>query len=519
MQTKRNMIGLIAAAALCLAVLTTSACTRNPSDPSADTKEESSSVGETSADTTPETSSEEEPTLLVSKIVPTPIEMSIPAGERAVGLCPERFTLAEEDMAFAHLLTEAGATLGEGGFPVSVTYRDLSGDFAYGTDEAYILSISEEGVTIEAQTERGAFYGMTTLCFLYEYYFGYIPVITIQDAPRNAQRGVIEGFYGTAYTHEFRKELFSFMGANKMNAYIYAPKDDAKHRAQWRDLYEGDELTIMTDLIETAHQNYVKFIYAISPGMDIDLGAGYEADFARLVAKCQQIYDLGARDFAIFLDDIPTLDAVGHAKLLNDFQTRFVETHEGVSNLVAITTEYTDWMLTDYTDTLAPLIHEDIELMWTGPNVSPEKINKNHLRAINRKYGREVFIWWNYPVNDILVNNLYMGPCQGLASNLHEAISGLVANPMNQGYASMVPLMTTADYLWNPEAYDENASLRRACELLAIDVSGALENFISMTCSSPMNKYTDSAQLKMVLDAHGGIYSGDAASASGTIAT
>ena len=112
MQTKRNMIGLLAVAALCLAVLTTSACTRNPSDPSADTKAESSTVGETSADTAPETSSEAEPTLLVPKIVPTPIEMSIPAGERAVGLCPERFTLAEEDMAFAHLLTEAGATLG-----------------------------------------------------------------------------------------------------------------------------------------------------------------------------------------------------------------------------------------------------------------------------------------------------------------------------------------------------------------------------------------------------------------------
>ena len=496
---KRNKL---AALALCLAGLTLAAC--GPDKPVVDeTPTDTQTVpAETAPETVSETTSEAEPTLWVPEVSPTPQYMSIAGGEYAVGLCPERFSLDANASAFAHLLTGAGATVGEDGFPVTVTYRDLSADFEYGIDEAYILTITENGASIEAQTERGAFYGMTTFCFMLEYNFGYIPVITVKDAPRNPLRGVIEGFYGKAYTHEFRKELFAFMGENKMNAYIYAPKDDAKHRALWRELYVGEELETLRDLVTTAREHYVKFIYAISPGGDIDLGEGYAADFDKLTAKCQQMYDLGVRDFAIFLDDINSRDAVGHAKLLTDFQTKFVETHEGVSDLVAITAEYTDSFLTEYTDTIGPLIHEDVELMWTGPGVSPEKIAKPHLNKIIRKYGREVFIWWNYPVNDVLVNNLYMGPCEGLMANLYESITGLVANPMNQGYASMIPLSTTADYLWNPEAYDPDASLRRACILQAIDVCGALENFISMTCSSPMNKYTDSQSLKTLLDAY-----------------
>ena len=492
---KRNFFAILV---LCLAGLTLAAC--GPDKP---VTEESPTDTETdSIVTEPQSTPEAEPTLQVPAIYPVPQYASVAAGELAYDVRPGRFSPNEAGAAFSHLLTEAGAAVGENGLPLTVTYRDLSADFKYGEDEAYILTVGKDGVTVEAQTERGAFYGMTTLCAMLEKGNGTIPVITVKDAPRNPLRGVIEGFYGKAYSHEFRKELFDFMGQNKMNAYIYAPKDDAKHRAQWRDLYSDDELETLRDLVTTARGNYVKFIYAISPGGDIDLGKGYEADFDKLVTKCQQMYDLGVRDFAIFLDDIDSRDAEGHAKLLSDFQTKFVETHEDVSDLVAITAEYTDSFLTAYTDTIGPLIHEDVELMWTGPGVSPEKIAKAHLKSIIRKYDREVFIWWNYPVNDILVNNLYMGACEGLTANLHESITGLVANPMNQGYASMVPLFTTADYLWNPESYNGDTSLRMACESLAPDAVDALLNFISMTCSSPMNRYTDSPELKTLLSAY-----------------
>ena len=461
-------------------------------DPPAD-----DSVQESVSDDTTSEPDETRPSgVVMADVYPAPVEITY--AESYTG----KQTIKPDDKAAAYAddLASLGVKTAEDGLPLTVTLRDMTADFSYGADEAYVLTITDEGITVEAQTDRGVHYAFMTLLQIVED-SGAFPLVTVKDAPRNQLRGVIEGFYGTAWTHEYRKDLFAFMGQNKMNAYIYAPKDDPKHRAQWRALYTGAELQRMTDLIETANENYVKFIYAISPGGDINLGSGYEADFEKLMAKCEQIYELGCRDFAIFLDDIPTLDAEGHAKLLNDFQTKFVETHEGVSDLIAITTEYTDPFLTAYTDKIAPLIHQDIILMWTGPGVVPDKITNASLRNIIRKYGRNVLIWWNYPVNDVLVNNLYMGACEGLETTLYESITGLTANPMNQGYASMAPLFTTADYLWNPEAYNGEASLMAACESLMPDAAEALLHFISMTCASPMNQYTDSAELKGLLDA------------------
>lgn len=444
--------------------------------------------GTTPAETEPDT-------VTLKEVYPTPMELTHKEGYADLS----KLRLEAEPDRFVELLTEKGITIAEDGTPFLVILRDLGGEFTYGAEEAYILKVTEAEVIIEAQTERGAYYALMTLLQLMD--GTKCPLVTVKDAPRNGYRGVIEGFYGTAYTHEYRKELFAFMGQNKMNAYIYAPKDDAKHRAQWRVLYSGRELDTMQDLINAANENHVRFIYAISPGGDINLGAGYEADLQKLIEKCEQIYSLGVRDFAIFLDDIPTLDAEGHAKLLNDFQEKFVEMLGDVNPLIAITTEYTNAFLTSYTDKIAPLIDEDIELMWTGPGVVPPEITKASLRSIVRKYDRNVFIWWNYPVNDVLVNNLYMGACEGLEADLYELITGLVANPMNQGYASLVPLFTTADYLWNPETYDKDASLRRACEAIVPDAPEALLDFIRMTCASPMNQNTDSVELKGLLDA------------------
>ena len=467
--------------------------------PMTDPDEPSETEDVTEAPTSPNTTpAETMPDGVVLKdVYPTPMEITY--GERYVDISTLRLESTPDYVAEALAVKGVTFTDDRNALYIAVMLQDLTKDFEYGADEAYILTVTEAEILIQAQTERGAYYGFMTLLQLME--GTHCPLVTVKDAPRNGYRGVIEGFYGTAWTHEYRKELFAFMGQQKMNAYIYAPKDDAKHRAQWRVLYTQREMDTMKDLIDTANDNYVRFIYAISPGGDINLGGGYEDDLQKLIVKCEQIYSLGCRDFAIFLDDIPTLDAEGHAKLLNDFQKKFVEMLGDVNPLIAITTEYTDPFLTKYTDTIAPLIDKNIQLMWTGPGVVPASITNASLKNIIRKYDRNVFIWWNYPVNDVLVNNLYMGACEGLETDLYQSITGLVANPMNQGYASLVPLFTTADYLWNPEVYDKGASLVAACKALMPDAHAALLDFINMTCASPMNQNTDSIELKGLLDA------------------
>ena len=469
-----------------------------PADTAAATEPATVTEQVTSAETAAETVAETEPAAPeiyegTLQIDLRPVPASAVISEKGADSAPAAL-LTLSDPEFEDIFALFGFQTGEGGLPVEI---DLDPTLE---EEDYKLTVTSDGVKLSAPGRRGVFLAVSTLAQLR--YDGRLAAAVIEDSPEVPYRGVIEGFYGVAWTHSFRLDLFEFMGKYKLNTYIYAPKDDAKHRAQWRDLYTKSELKRMSELVNTAIKNNVRFVYAISPGLDIDLGSGYEADFEKLTAKCESIYELGGRDFAILLDDIPTLDAAGHAKLCNDFQSKFVKTHEGCSNLIMITPEFCQALLTGYTDKIAPLLDPDIMVMWTGDYVLPQSITASSLRGITSKLGRNVYIWWNYPVNDTMGDQLFMGPCVNLGKTLYSSISGLVSNPMNQGYASEVPLITIADYLWNPSAYDPEASVAAAVKLVEPKCSDGLYALMDLTRTSAINGGRTSLSIRGAIDAY-----------------
>ena len=59
-----------------------------------------------------------------------------------------------------------------------------------------------------------------------------------------------------------------------MNTYLYAPKDDDKHRACWRDLYSLEEANQLSHLIHEATSRGIFFVYAIAPGEQGGGGGG-----------------------------------------------------------------------------------------------------------------------------------------------------------------------------------------------------------------------------------------------------
>ena len=81
-----------------------------------------------------------------------------------------------------------------------------------------------------------------------------------------------------------------------------APKDDAKHRSLWRDLYSEEECEDIRELIESCQENQVTFFYGISPGLDIKYSDKEEIEL--LNNKVKQIQRLGCQGFAILWDDI-----------------------------------------------------------------------------------------------------------------------------------------------------------------------------------------------------------------------
>ena len=107
-------------------------------------------------------------------------------------------------------------------------------------EEAYKIDVAGGELKITASGDTGIFRALSRIYTLYE--DGALPEVHLDEAPDTGLRGVIEGFYGVAWTHQFRLDLMEFMGRSRLNTYIYAPKDDAKHRAKWRVLYTQEEL-------------------------------------------------------------------------------------------------------------------------------------------------------------------------------------------------------------------------------------------------------------------------------------
>lgn len=87
-----------------------------------------------------------------------------------------------------------------------------------------------------------------------------------------------------------------------MNSYVYAPKDDSKHRANWRDLYTVEEAEHLTSLITAANENGITFFYALSPGIDITYSNSKEV--LTLKRKLEQVSQFGCNAFALLFDDI-----------------------------------------------------------------------------------------------------------------------------------------------------------------------------------------------------------------------
>ncbi|MGH3704332.1 MAG: beta-N-acetylglucosaminidase domain-containing protein [Agromyces sp.] len=307
---------------------------------------------------------------------------------------------------------------------------------------------------------------------------------SISDFPSMPLRGTIEGFYGEPWSHEERLDQLEFYGDVKANTYIYAPKDDPYHRDRWRDPYPADKLAELGDLVTTATDNHVRFTFALSPGNSVCYSS--DGDYQALVAKLQQMYDLGVRAFNIPLDDIdygrwhcdgdrttfgaPSARTAGvaQAAFLDRVQKEFVETHDGVHPLQMVPTEYSNTADSGYKTALRTM-DEDVVVMWTGEGVVPQSVTVAQATQAATVFGGPTFLWDNYPVNDFgnTSGRLLMAPYDKREAGLGEYLAGIVSNPMNQAAASKIAIFGVADFTWNDEAYDAGHNWTQALEYIA----------------------------------------------------
>ena len=341
-------------------------------------------------------------------------------------------------------------------------------------DESYYLEVNSRGITLVGADSVGLYYGLQSLRQLLA--SNQVPYCKITDYPSVGLRGVVEGFYGNPYSHSDRIEQFKFYGRTKLNTYIYGPKDDPYHRDKWRELYPEQERKRISELVTQAHQRGVRFVWAIHPGLDIKWT---EEDRKAVIRKCEDMYRLGVRSFAVFFDDISADDESAHhqAELLNYLYEHFEKTGMKIGSLILCPTQYNQaWAKGAYLDILGTKMNPKIEIMWTGKTVVT-MIDRETMEYVNARIRRKGFIWLNYPVTDFAVDHILLGPMRGNASDIEQLVSGFVANPMEYAEASKVGVFGVADYLWNMKAYDADRAWEGAVKELYPHSTEAFRHF------------------------------------------
>ena len=302
-------------------------------------------------------------------------------------------------------------------------------------------------------------------------------------------RGIVEGFYGTPWNFDIRADLLNFCGEYNLNAYIYAPKDDPYHRDKWREPYPEDKVVELQNLVKIALQNNVHFIFAISPGLDLNYeGEKGEEDFQSMLYKLDIMYSIGMRDFAIFFDDLSgEQSGKNQANFLNRLQNSLNSKYPDIYPLITVPTQYDRKKMIDgdgnvkiYTQEFASLLSKDIIVLYTGDYVVPNGITEEQYQAAKDIYKRDLGIWWNYPVNDYYYADgnrnikLALGPIEKLPKTKPNSI---FYNPMEQPILSKLSIATGADYALNTEEYDSISSWNKYLEKQFGDLAPAMKVF------------------------------------------
>ncbi len=345
-----------------------------------------------------------------------------------------------------------------------------------GSPEGYRLEVGAQFTTIEATDERGVRQARRLLDRLSGPEV--VSTGTIEDWPEVPRRGIVEGFYGPPWSWSDRRAMLDFSARNRLNDYVYAPKDDRFARADWREAYPESELAALSELAVRAAELGIRFAVGLSTGLDMQYSQAEEQETLR--GKAEQLRRAGINHLVLLFDDIS--ETLRHPADLARFGTGaagLARAHaftcavlaDAVSTdspLAMVPTDYSSNADSLYRSAVRTALPVGIDVYWTGPETVTGSISAADLRAARATFGRPVQLWDNFPVNDFAPERLFLGPLTGRSAILAaEDVSGVAANPMIAAIPSQVPVATFAEWAWNPAAYRPAAAWTRARRQIA----------------------------------------------------
>jgi hypothetical protein len=291
--------------------------------------------------------------------------------------------------------------------------------------------------------------------------------------------GVVEGFYGRAWGEGERLDFLEFAGRHALDFYLYAPKADAFLRRRWREPYPEADRARLVALAEGAARNGVEFGVGLSP---YELYKNWDADARTdLRSRVRMIDAVGARTLGLLFDDMKG-DQARLAELQAEIADFAAEVLPG-KRIVLCPTYYSDDPVLDrmfgprpsaYRETIGRKLAPEVEIVWTGPKICSEAYPAEHLAEVTGAFGRPLWLWDNYPVNDgpRMCPFLHLRAIRDRAGEIAPYLSAHAINPMNQAVLSRIPILTeleARECARQRSRYDAEAAWRRA----ALEVLGS----------------------------------------------
>ena len=166
--------------------------------------------------------------------------------------------------------------------------------------DSHVIVVKDDTIAVLGSDTDAAFYGLTTLKHIFKQAEGEVRNLVIEDYADTRTRGFIEGYYGIPWSDEDRMSLMEFGGEFKMTSYIFAPKDDPYHSAQWREPYPADRLAEIAEMVKVGNDNKCRFVWTIHPFMHNRITEeNYANDLAAITTKFEQLYNIGVRQFGV----------------------------------------------------------------------------------------------------------------------------------------------------------------------------------------------------------------------------
>ncbi|MBM7599181.1 hypothetical protein JOC34_001549 [Virgibacillus halotolerans] len=383
--------------------------------------------------------------------------------------------------------------------------------------DAYQLEVKDNNMVILGNDTDASFYGVVTLeTMLAQSPQKEIHDISIKDFANTKIRGFIEGYYGIPWSNEDRISLMEFGGKYKMNSYIFAPKDDPYHREKWEELYPEDKLEELRELATVGNETKTRFVWSISPLGEVAELAREEGDDAamavleenteKLLAKFDQLYDVGVRQFGVLGDDVGSLPLDYVVQMMHSVSEWADEKGDVKDTLYTPASYNSGWAWNpEELNAYEKGFDEDIQILWTG-STTCAPIDQDTIDVFKNKSNdgverRDPLFWLNWPVNDVDMSRVFLGKGEMLEPGI-ENLAGAVTNPMQEAEASKISLFAIADYTWNTIDFDAQKSWDDSFKYIEPDAAEELHELAKhMSDADPDGlKLSESENIKELLD-------------------